>query len=56
MKDTYFISGLIVTVSRGAILGIALGALVLLLMILVAVCWPQSPMPFQDGSVDKPGK
>lgn len=43
-----------VTISKAAILGIALGALVILLMILVAVCRPQSPAPFPDGSLDKP--
>ncbi|KAM0021209.1 putative protein kinase RLK-Pelle-LRR-XIIIb family [Helianthus debilis subsp. tardiflorus] len=43
-----------VTISKAAILGIALGALVLLLMILVAVCWPHRSKPFNDGSYDKP--
>ncbi|KAJ4833606.1 hypothetical protein Tsubulata_022452 [Turnera subulata] len=42
------------TISKAAILGIALGALVLLLMILVAACRPHNPMPFTDGSLDKP--
>ncbi|PKI49842.1 hypothetical protein CRG98_029753 [Punica granatum] len=43
-----------VTISKAAILGIALGALLILLMILVAACRPQSPIPFQDKSLDKP--
>ncbi|KAI3786965.1 hypothetical protein L1987_41080 [Smallanthus sonchifolius] len=43
-----------VTISKAAILGIALGALVLLLMILVAVCRPHSSKPFIDGSYEKP--
>ncbi|KAM7259817.1 hypothetical protein ACFE04_015558 [Oxalis oulophora] len=42
-----------VTISKAAILGIALGALVILLMILVAVCRPQNPKPFPDESLDK---
>ncbi|XP_056176806.1 LRR receptor-like serine/threonine-protein kinase ERECTA isoform X2 [Syzygium oleosum] len=43
-----------VTISKAAILGIALGALVILLMILVAACRPQNSKPFVDGSLDKP--
>ncbi|KAF8032602.1 hypothetical protein BT93_D1500 [Corymbia citriodora subsp. variegata] len=43
-----------VTISKAAILGIALGALVILLMILVAACRPQNSKPFIDGSLDKP--
>ncbi|KAM7276094.1 hypothetical protein ACFE04_017960 [Oxalis oulophora] len=43
-----------VTISKAAILGIAVGALVILFMILVAVCRPQNPKPFPDGSLDKP--
>ncbi|XP_071725451.1 LRR receptor-like serine/threonine-protein kinase ERECTA [Rutidosis leptorrhynchoides] len=43
-----------VTISKAAILGIALGALVLLLMILVAVCRPHNSKPFIDGSFNKP--
>ncbi|KAG6772535.1 hypothetical protein POTOM_023948 [Populus tomentosa] len=43
------------TISKAAILGIALGALVILLMILVAACCPHNPAPFPDGSLDKPG-
>ncbi|KAM1118715.1 hypothetical protein ACFX2I_042995 [Malus domestica] len=42
------------TLSKPAILGIALGALVILLMILIAVCRPYNPTPFSDGSFDKP--
>lgn len=42
------------TISRAAILGIALGALALLLMILVAVCWPHKSKRFTDGPYDKP--
>lgn len=45
---------LIVAISKAAILGIALGGLVILLMILVAVCRPQYPVPFSDGSLEKP--
>ncbi|PON73110.1 Mitogen-activated protein kinase kinase kinase [Parasponia andersonii] len=43
-----------ITMSKAAILGIALGALVILLMILVAVCRPHNPTSFPDGSLDKP--
>ncbi|KAH1212427.1 LRR receptor-like serine/threonine-protein kinase ERECTA [Glycine max] len=43
-----------VTLSKAAILGITLGALVILLMVLVAACRPHSPSPFPDGSFDKP--
>ncbi|KAL9338972.1 hypothetical protein Peur_067987 [Populus x canadensis] len=43
------------TISKAAILGIALGALVILLMILVAACRPHNPAPFSDVSLDKPG-
>uniref|UniRef100_A0A5B7CCD8 Protein kinase domain-containing protein n=1 Tax=Davidia involucrata TaxID=16924 RepID=A0A5B7CCD8_DAVIN len=43
-----------VTISKAAILGIALGALVMLLMILVAACRPHNPTPFLEGSLDKP--
>ncbi|RDX77208.1 LRR receptor-like serine/threonine-protein kinase ERECTA, partial [Mucuna pruriens] len=43
-----------VTMSKAAILGIALGALVILLMILLAACRPHNPAPFPDGSFDKP--
>ncbi|WCJ29307.1 Leucine-rich receptor-like protein kinase family protein [Euphorbia peplus] len=43
-----------VTISKAAILGIAIGALVILLMILVAACRPHNPTPFPDGSLDKP--
>ncbi|CAN1786619.1 LRR receptor-like serine/threonine-protein kinase ERECTA [Linum perenne] len=43
-----------VTISKAAILGIALGALVILLMILVAAFRPHHPPPFLDGSLDKP--
>lgn len=42
------------SISKAAILGIALGALVMLLMILVAVCRPHRPPPFSDGSMKKP--
>jgi len=42
-------------ISKAAILGIALGALVILLMILVAACRPHKPAPFFDGSIEKPG-
>ncbi|XP_020081619.1 LRR receptor-like serine/threonine-protein kinase ERECTA isoform X1 [Ananas comosus] len=42
-------------ISKAAILGIALGGLVILLMILVAVCRPHNPPPFPDGSITKPG-
>ncbi|TXG61786.1 hypothetical protein EZV62_013149 [Acer yangbiense] len=43
-----------VTISKAAILGIALGALVILLLILVAACRPHNPTPYPDGSLDKP--
>ncbi|KAJ7958412.1 Receptor protein kinase [Quillaja saponaria] len=43
-----------VTISKAAILGIALGALMILLMILVAACRPHNLAPFPDGSLDKP--
>nr|QQZ02320.1 LRR receptor-like serine/threonine-protein kinase [Cucumis sativus]QQZ02323.1 LRR receptor-like serine/threonine-protein kinase ERECTA [Cucumis sativus] len=43
-----------VTISKAAILGIALGALVILLMILLTVCRPNNTIPFPDGSLDKP--
>ncbi|KAL2896870.1 LRR receptor-like serine/threonine-protein kinase ERECTA [Bienertia sinuspersici] len=42
------------TISKTAILGIALGALVILLMILAAACRPHKPAPFFDGSIEKP--
>jgi len=42
-------------IPKAAILGIALGALVILLMILAAACRPQNPAPFFDSSVEKPG-
>ncbi|KAL8236794.1 hypothetical protein R6Q59_017875 [Mikania micrantha] len=41
------------TISKAAILGIALGALALLLLILVAVCWPHKSKPYIDGFYDK---
>ncbi|XP_027079589.2 LRR receptor-like serine/threonine-protein kinase ERECTA isoform X1 [Coffea arabica] len=43
-----------VSISKAAILGIALGALVILLMILVAACRPHNPAHFMEGSLDKP--
>lgn len=43
-----------VSISKAAILGIALGALVILLMILVAACRPHNPSHLMDGSLDKP--
>ncbi|KAG9133464.1 hypothetical protein Leryth_013273 [Lithospermum erythrorhizon] len=42
------------TLSKTAIFGIALGALVILLLILVAVCRPRKPTPFIIGSLEKP--
>jgi hypothetical protein len=45
-----------VTLSKAAILGITLGALVILLMILLAAFRPHHPSPFPDGSLDKPDK
>ncbi|KAJ0983820.1 hypothetical protein J5N97_002176 [Dioscorea zingiberensis] len=42
------------TISKAAILGIALGALVILLMILVAACRPHNPPPFIETSLHKP--
>ncbi|KAL2237218.1 UNVERIFIED_CONTAM: LRR receptor-like serine/threonine-protein kinase ER1 [Sesamum indicum] len=44
-----------VVISKAAILGIALGALAILLMILIAACRPHNPKPFIDGPLDKPG-
>lgn len=44
-----------VSISKAAILGIALGALVILLMILAAAFRPHKPAPFFDGSIEKPG-
>ncbi|XVE53833.1 hypothetical protein DITRI_Ditri03aG0033700 [Diplodiscus trichospermus] len=43
-----------VVISKAAILGIALGALVILLMIVIAAFRPYNPAPFPDGSLDKP--
>ncbi|XP_022859322.1 LRR receptor-like serine/threonine-protein kinase ERECTA isoform X2 [Olea europaea var. sylvestris] len=43
-----------VVISKAAILGIALGALVILLMILVAACRPHYPKSFMDGPFKKP--
>ncbi|KAK9081492.1 hypothetical protein Syun_030816 [Stephania yunnanensis] len=44
------------TISKAAILGIALGSLAILLMILVAVCRPNNPTPFPEVSPNKPGR
>ncbi|XP_026441235.1 LRR receptor-like serine/threonine-protein kinase ERECTA [Papaver somniferum] len=41
-------------ISKAAILGIALGALVLLLLILLAAFRPHHPKPFAEGSPEKP--
>ncbi|GKV03693.1 hypothetical protein SLEP1_g15957 [Rubroshorea leprosula] len=41
-------------ISKAAILGIAIGALVILLMILIAAFRPHNPTTFPDGSLDKP--
>ncbi|KAL6528099.1 hypothetical protein OROHE_015049 [Orobanche hederae] len=41
-------------ISKAAILGIALGALLILTMILVAACRPQNLTPFINGLLDKP--
>ncbi|KAK6118336.1 hypothetical protein DH2020_047907 [Rehmannia glutinosa] len=43
-----------VSISKAAILGIALGALVILLMILIAACRPHHPKSFIDRPFDKP--
>ncbi|KAK9032316.1 hypothetical protein V6N11_056587 [Hibiscus sabdariffa] len=43
-----------VAISKAAILGIALGALLILLMVLIAACRPHKSTPFSDGSLDKP--
>nr|AYU56585.1 ERECTA2 [Oropetium thomaeum] len=40
-------------ISKGAILGIAIGGLVVLLIILVAACWPHSPPAVKDVFVSK---
>lgn len=42
-------------ISKAAILGMALGALVILLMVLIAAFGPYNPKPLPDGSLDKPG-
>lgn len=42
-------------ISKAAILGIALGSLVILLMILLAACRPYKPQPFSETSESKPG-
>ncbi|CAN6465867.1 unnamed protein product [Victoria cruziana] len=41
-------------ISKAAILGIALGSLVILLMILLAACRPYKPQPFSETSESKP--
>ncbi|KAI3454183.1 hypothetical protein Pfo_010846 [Paulownia fortunei] len=43
-----------VSISKAAILGIAVGALAILLMILIAACRPHSPKSFIVGPLDKP--
>ncbi|KAL0447345.1 UNVERIFIED_CONTAM: LRR receptor-like serine/threonine-protein kinase ERECTA [Sesamum latifolium] len=43
-----------VSISKAAILGIALGALVILLMILIAACRPNNPKSIMDGTLEKP--
>ncbi|KAG2400396.1 LRR receptor-like serine/threonine-protein [Vigna angularis] len=43
-----------VNLSKAAILGIALGALVILFMVLFAACRQHNPAPFPEGSFDKP--
>ncbi|KAL0330513.1 UNVERIFIED_CONTAM: LRR receptor-like serine/threonine-protein kinase ERECTA [Sesamum radiatum] len=43
-----------VVISKAAILGIALGALAILLMILIAACRSHNPKPFIDGPLNKP--
>ncbi|KAL1562279.1 non-specific serine/threonine protein kinase [Salvia divinorum] len=43
-----------VSISKAAILGIALGAMVILLMILIAACRPHRPKAFTVGPLDKP--
>ncbi|KAL6911574.1 hypothetical protein ACP4OV_000379 [Aristida adscensionis] len=42
------------SISRAAILGIAVGGLVVLLIIVVAACWPHSPPVLKDVSLNKP--
>jgi hypothetical protein len=42
-------------ISKAAIIGVAVGGLVILLMILVAVCRPHHPPAFKDATVSKPG-
>ncbi|KAG0513341.1 hypothetical protein BDA96_10G093600 [Sorghum bicolor] len=41
-------------ISKAAIIGVAVGGLVILLMILVAVCRPHRPPAFKDVTVSKP--
>ncbi|KAL0734077.1 hypothetical protein Bca4012_010287 [Brassica carinata] len=43
-----------VSISRAAILGIAIGGFLILVMVLIAACRPHNPPPFLDGSLDKP--
>ncbi|KAG6414517.1 hypothetical protein SASPL_121889 [Salvia splendens] len=43
-----------VSISKAAILGIALGAMVILLIILIAACRPHHPKSFTVGPLDKP--
>ncbi|TVU28763.1 hypothetical protein EJB05_20296 [Eragrostis curvula] len=42
------------SISKAAILGIAIGGLVILLIILGVACWPYSPPAVKDVSVSKP--
>lgn len=41
-------------ISKAAIIGVAVGGLVILLMILVAVCRPHHPPAFKDATISKP--
>ncbi|XP_018492996.2 LRR receptor-like serine/threonine-protein kinase ERECTA isoform X3 [Raphanus sativus] len=41
-----------VSISRAAILGIAIGGCLILVMVLIAACRPHNPPPFLDGSLD----
>lgn len=55
MFCSFFFYVYAVSISKAAILGIAVGALVILFLILIAACRPHKPKSFIDGPLDKPG-